>query len=191
VVGGPAKPARAAAGGALTKYLTKSVTQAAGLAEDASNRQREHARRLVAELRITPCSPRCAVWLLYGIQPRGVRMNTTPGECKGKAHKAEYLGIAGRRVLVSRKWSNKTLADHRAERTEFVRQLLDKAGVQPSYAADDGPFLWERTKPGDTDLPTRPTLLLQAISQRQRWQADYLAAQLKAGEPPSANCSAN
>jgi hypothetical protein len=39
VVGGPAKPARAAAGGALTKYLTKSVTQAAGLAEDASNRQ--------------------------------------------------------------------------------------------------------------------------------------------------------
>ena len=176
--------------GYLTKYLTKSVTQAAGLAEDASNRQREHARRLVAELRVTPCSPRCAVWLLYGIQPQGVRMNTTPGECKGKAHKAEYLGIAGRRVLVSRKWSNKTLADHRGERTEFVRQLLDKAGVQPSYAVDDGPFLWERTKPGDTDVPTRPALLLQAISQRQRWRADYLAAQLKAGEPPHDNRSA-
>jgi hypothetical protein len=176
--------------GYLTKYLTKSVTQAAGLAEDATNRQREHARRLVAELGVTPCSPRCAVWLLYGIQPRGARMNTTPGECKGKAHKAEYLGIGGRRVLVSRKWSNKSLSDHRAERTEFVRQLLDKAGVQPSYAVDDGPFLWERTKSGDTDVPTRPALLLQAISQRQRWKADYLAEQLKAGEPPSFNCSA-
>jgi len=130
------------------------------------------------------------VWLLYGIQPRGARMSTNPGECKGKAHKAEYLGIGGRRVLVSRKWSNKSLADHRAERAEFVRELLDKAGVQPSYAVDDGPFLWERTKTGDTDVATRPALLLQAISQRQRWKADYLAAQLKAGEPPHDRCSA-
>jgi hypothetical protein len=170
--------------GYLTKYLTKSVTQAAGLTEEATDRQRDHARRLAAELRVTPCSPRCPVWLLYGIQPKGVRMTTTPGACKGKAHKPEHLGIAGRRVLVSRKWSNKSLSDHRAERTAFVRQLLDRAGVKPSYPVDDGPFLWERTKPGDTDVPTRPALLLQAISQRQRWKADYLAAQLKAGELP-------
>jgi hypothetical protein len=176
--------------GYLTKYLTKSITQAAGLAEDATTRQREHARRLAAELRVTPCSPRCPVWLLYGVQPRGLRTTTTPGACKGKAHKPEHLGIAGRRVLVSRKWSNKSLSDHRAERTAFVRQLLDKAGVQPSYAVDDGPFLWERTKPGDSDVPTRPALLLQAISQRQRWRADYLAAQLKAGEPPHDHRSA-
>jgi hypothetical protein len=33
----------------------------------------------------------------------------TPGRCKGNAHKLKHLGIAGRRVLVSRKWSNKTL----------------------------------------------------------------------------------
>ena len=170
--------------GYLTKYLTKSVTQAAGLIQDASDRQREHARRLAAELRVTPCSARCAVWLLYGIQPKGVRMTTTPGACKGKAHKAEHLGIAGRRVLVSRKWSNKSLSDHRAERTAFVRQLLDRAGVKPSYAIDDGPFSWESTKPGDADVPTRPALLLRAISERQRWKADYLAAQMKAGELP-------
>jgi hypothetical protein len=49
------------------------------------------------------------VWLLYGIQPKGARRSLTPGRCKGKAHKPEHLGIAGRRVLVSRKWSNKTL----------------------------------------------------------------------------------
>jgi hypothetical protein len=176
--------------GYLTKYLTKSITQAAGLDENATVRQREHARRLAAELRVTPCSPRCAVWLLYGIQPKGARLSTIPGGCKGKAHRAEHLGIAGRRVLVSRKWSNKSLADHRAERAEFVRQLLDKAGVQPAYAVDDGPFLWEPTKPGDTDVPTPPALLLQAISQRQRWRADYLAAQLKAGEPDKAHRSA-
>ena len=176
--------------GYLTKYLTKSITQAAGLTEDATDRQREHARRLAAQLRVTPCSPRCGVWLLYGVQPKGVRMGTTPGVCKGKTHKPEHLGIGGRRVLVSRKWSNKSLADHRAERSEFVRQLLDKAGVKPSHAVEDGPFLWETTKAGDSDVPTRPVLLLQAISQRQRWRAEYLAAQLKAGEPPHDTCSA-
>ncbi|HTK66808.1 MAG TPA: replication initiator [Pseudonocardia sp.] len=170
--------------GYLTKYLTKSVHQAAGLADDATNRQREHARRLVAQLRITPCSPRCPVWLLYGVQPKSVRMTTEPGACKAKAHRPEYLGMGGRRVLVSRKWSNKTLDDHRAERTAFVRQLLTDAGIQPAHAVEDGPFMWERTKAGDSDVPTRPTLLMAAINQRQRWRAEYLAAQMKAGELP-------
>jgi hypothetical protein len=138
----------------------------------------------------TPCSAQCPIWLLYGVQPKKVRHTAVPGQCKGKAHRPEHLGIGGRRVLVSRKWSNKSLADHRAERTAFVRQLLDKAGIQPSYAVEDGPFLWEPTRPGDTDVPTRPALLLQAISQRQRWNAEYLAAQLKAGEAPRDTCSA-
>ncbi len=170
--------------GYLTKYLTKSVSQAAGLTGDVTERQREHRRRLLAELERTPCSPHCPIWLLYGVQPRKVRHTTTPGVCKGKAHRPEHLGIAGRRVLVSRKWSSKTLDDHHAERTAFVRQLLAKAGVRPGYAVDDGPFAWEKTRPGDPDVPSRPALLLHAISQRQRWKADYLAAQLAAGEPP-------
>jgi hypothetical protein len=95
--------------GYLTKYLTKSISQAAGLTEHATHAQREHAQRLHAELQTTPCSPRCPIWLLYGIQPKGARHSMTPGHCKGKAHQLEHLGIAGRRVLVSRKWSNKTL----------------------------------------------------------------------------------
>ena len=95
--------------GYLTKYLTKSIDQAAGLGDHATDAQRDHAGRLHAALQITPCSPRCPVWLLYGVQPKGARHSTIPGRCKGKAHKAEHLGVAGRRVLVSRKWSNKTL----------------------------------------------------------------------------------
>jgi hypothetical protein len=93
--------------GYLTKYLTKSIGQAAGLGEHATDAQRDHARQLHAELQLTPCSPRCAVWLLYGIQPHGARHSMTPGRCKGNGHKPEHLGIAGRRVLVSRKWSTK------------------------------------------------------------------------------------
>ncbi len=53
-------------------YLAKSVGQAAGRGEHATDPQRDHARRLHAELQVTPCSPRCPVWLLYGIQPKGV-----------------------------------------------------------------------------------------------------------------------
>ena len=95
--------------GYLTKYLAKSIGQAAGLGEHSTDAYRDHAQRLHAELQVTPCSPRCPVWLLYGIQPQGVRHSMAPGRCKGKAHQPEHLGIAGRRVLVSRKWSNKSL----------------------------------------------------------------------------------
>jgi hypothetical protein len=163
-------------------YLTKSISQAAGL---ATHTQQDHVRRLHGELQVTPCSPRCPVWLLYGIQPKGARHSMTPGHCKGKAHKPEHLGIAGRRVLVSRKWSNKTLDDHRAERGAFVRQLLEQTGIQPTHGPDDGPYRWERTAPADPDVPPRPVLLLQAVAERQRWKAEYTAAQLAAsGSPP-------
>jgi hypothetical protein len=175
--------------GYLTKYLMKSVGQAAGLDEHATDAQRHHAHRLHAELSITPCSPRCAVWLLYGIQPHGARHSMTPGHCKGKAHKPEHLGIAGRRVLVSRKWSNKTLDDHRAERGEFVRQLLEQAGIQPAHGPEDGSYVWERPGPADPDVPPRPVLLLRAVAERQRWKAEYIAAQLAVGEPLG-HCSA-
>jgi hypothetical protein len=111
--------------------------------------------------------------------------------CKGKAHQLDHLGIAGRRVLVSRKWSNKTLDDHRAERGEFVRQLLKRAGIQPAHGPEDGPYRWERTAPTDPDIPPRPVLLLHAIAERLRWQADYTAAQLATNGPPgSTNHSA-
>jgi hypothetical protein len=176
--------------GYLTKYLTKSVGQAAGLDDHATDAQRDHARRLHAELQVTPCSPRCPVWLLYSIQPKGARHSMTPGHCKAKAHQPEHLGIAGRRVLVSRKWSNKSLDDHRAERGAFVRQLLEQAGIQPAHGPQDGPYRWERTAPTDSDVPPRPVLLLHAIAERQRWKAEYAAAQLAASGSPPGNCSA-
>jgi hypothetical protein len=114
----------------------------------------------------------------------------TPGRCKGKAHQPEHLGIAGRRILVSRKWSNKSLDDHRADRAEFVRQLLHTAGIQPSHGVQDGPYRWERTGSADLDVPPRPVLLLYAVAERQRWKAEYIAAQLAAGQPPPNNRSA-
>jgi hypothetical protein len=175
--------------GYLTKYLSKSIGQAAGLGERATEVQRDHVHRLHTELRVTPCSPRCPVWLLYGVQPKAARYSMAPGRCKGKAHQPQHLGIAGRRVLVSRKWSNKTLDDHRAERGEFVRQLLEAAGIQSTHGPQDGPYQWERPAPTDPDIPPRPVLLLRAVAERQRWKAEYTAAQLATSDPPSGNPS--
>ena len=99
--------------GYLTKYLTKHVADCHTATTDAQVR---HTDRLADALRYEPCSPTCANWLRYGIQPKNPKPNQRPGACKGQAHRREYLGYAGRRVLVSRKWSGKTLADHRADR---------------------------------------------------------------------------
>ncbi len=45
--------------------------------------------------------------------------------------------------------TSRTLDDHRAERGEFVRQLLDAAGIQPAHGPQDGPYQWERPAPTD------------------------------------------
>ena len=40
----------------------------------------------------------------------------------------ENLGLGGRRVLVSRQWSGKTLSEHRADRATVVREALTSPG---------------------------------------------------------------
>ena len=118
--------------GYLTKYLTKHVGDCHQADTDA---QSVHAERLAEALRFQPCSPRCANWLRYGIQPKGARPGLVPGCCKGKAHDADHLGYGGRRVLVSRKWSGKTLADHRADRKEWLLSALGVPATDPARYA--------------------------------------------------------
>ena len=147
--------------GYLTKYLTKHVGDCHDLATDA---QRAHADRLAAALRYEPCSPTCANWLRYGIQPKNAKPNMRPGACKGKAHRRECLGYAGRRVLVSRKWSGKTLADHRADRKNWLTETLGLPATDPAR------YAWEPVAPSDRDhLPTTQRLL-HVVADRIRWQ---------------------
>ena len=84
--------------GYLTKYLTKQIGHCH---RAATGPESDHAARLAEALRYQPCSPRCANWLRYGIQPKNARPGLAPGCCKGKAHDADHLGYAGRRVLCS------------------------------------------------------------------------------------------
>ena len=65
--------------GYLTKYLTKHV---AYCHQATSDTQGAHIDRLAEALRCEPCSPRCANWLRYGIQPTNVRPGLIPGACR-------------------------------------------------------------------------------------------------------------
>jgi hypothetical protein len=172
--------------GYLTKYLTKSTGE---VVEASSDRQAAHHDRLHAELAVTPCSPTCAVWLLYGINPKGSNSKTVPGHCKGKAHRRTTLGLPGRRVLVSRKWSGKTLADHRADRKAFVTQALAAVGIVKPVT-DTSRLIWRKVDPSDQNAPPREHLLMHAIAERTRWRAEYDTALLAASGPPGLNVSA-
>ncbi|MFE5288126.1 replication initiator [Nocardia sp. NPDC056611] len=168
----------------VTKYLTKSIGE---VLDTDSARVRAHYDRLHHELTLTPCSEKCPVWLRYGIVPRGVSDKTVPGHCKGKAHRRDTLGLPGRRVLVSRRWTGKTLPDHRADRAEFVRQLLARVGI---LKPDTSRHRMRPVQPGDPDRPLREHLIMAVIAKRTAWRAEYLKAQLAAAPPDGPDTSA-
>ena len=122
----------------LTKYLTKDIADTYGDPEEFTRAQLRHMRKLHEQVQILPCSPRCWNWLLYGVQPLDAQEGMVPGQCPFKAHDWENLGCGGRRVLVSRKWTGKTLKDHKADRAEVVRQVLEAAGVEVPETKPDG-----------------------------------------------------
>jgi hypothetical protein len=162
--------------GYVTKYLTKHV---ADCHQAQTESQERHADRLADALRYEPCSPTCANWLRYGIQPKNPKAGMRPGRCRGKAHRREYLGYAGRRVLVSRKWSGKTLADHRADRKNWLTETL---GLE---ATDPAQYSWEPVAPGDQDHMPTGRRLLHVVADRIRWQqALDQARRLAQGQPP-------
>jgi len=162
--------------GYLTKYLTKHV---ADCHQAHNGAQHDHAERLIQALRYEPCSPRCANWLRYGIQPKNPRPGLRPGYCRGKAHRREHLGYAGRRVLVSRKWSGKTLADHRADRKAW---LLETLGIPDP---DPARYTWEPVTPGDPDHMPPAQRMLHVVADRQRWHAALTEARRRANAPPN------
>ena len=112
----------------------------------------------------------------YGIQPKNARPGLVPGWCKGKAHDADHLSYAGRRILVSRKWSGKTLADHRADRKDWLLRTL---GVP---ATDPARYAWEPVAPGNPDHLDHARRMLHAVADRARWQAALTEAQMPSPE---------
>jgi hypothetical protein len=158
----------------LTKYLTKHV---ADCHQADTDNQQAHMDRLAEALRFEPCSPRCANWLRYGIQPENARPGLVPGGCRGKAHRPEHVGYAGRRVLTSRKWSGKTLKDHRGDRKTW---LIHTLGLEPP---DPARYTWHVVTPSDRDYLPPDKRLLHVVADRARWKAALTEARRKAQEP--------
>jgi hypothetical protein len=176
----------------LTKYLTKAIGETyADVTDQAYER---HVDRMHAELRWLPCCPRCANWLRYGVQPDHASPALIPGQCRQKVHDRDNLGL-GRRVLTSRLWSGKTVAHHKADRAEVVRQTLLSAGMDDLdldrlstsvTLADGSPrFVWTDVRP---DHDTYVKIILNSISERQRWRSQYEQAKTAATATDDAAC---
>jgi len=159
----------------VTKYVTKDLTEHA---TPRSDPQRAHFDRLHEALSTLPCSPTCANWLLYGVQPDKAKPGLVAGRCSGKVHQRGTLGYTGRRVLLSRQWSGKTLADHRADNASWVRSILSGAPADDELPAtsDNRRWAFERASPADPDVPPVAFRLMRAISERQRWHSQLLIA---------------
>jgi hypothetical protein len=180
----------------LTKYLTKSISDTYGADDELHPDQARHMEKLHREVRGLPCSPRCWNWLRYGVQPEDAGPGMVPFRCPARAHDAENLGCGGRRVLVSRKWTGKTLKDHKADRSAVVRQVLEAAGVEVTdtdrLAADtlrpDGMprFHWTIWDPLDASVPVYRQVLTKAIAERIRWKTQYESAKQRASPTGSA-----
>jgi len=95
-----------------------------------------------------PCP--AEVRLRYGVTPEDAGPGLVPGMCASPAHDRENLGLGGRRVPVSRRWSGKTLTEHPAGRREVVAQVLAAAGIE---APDADRLAGDRTLPdGDASI---------------------------------------
>lgn len=164
----------------LCKYLTKSVAETYTNQTDPDPAYEAHIDRLHAEVQWLPCSETCANWLRFGVNPKDPEPGMQPGRCPSKAHDRECLGLGGRRVLVSRHWTGKTLEQHKADRGAVVRAVLEEAGIEPPevrrLAADvlhhDGQprFIWEDIPAAERDYHTAIAAL---ITQRQAWRSQY------------------
>ncbi|MEE6257973.1 replication initiator [Plantactinospora sonchi] len=179
------------------RYITKYITKATGDCHKiATDRQQRHLDRLWQQLQLTPCTDRCANWLLYGVQPKNAHAKLKPGRCKGKVHQRETLGIGGRRILISRDWSGKTLADHKHDARAWVKALLgvttDSAGAPDGQG--DNPervhHAWELARPDDPDVGPMSHRLMRAISERARWRTELLAAKDRAAQGATPDLSA-
>ncbi|NDL58878.1 replication initiator [Phytoactinopolyspora mesophila] len=185
--------------GYLTKYLTKNIADDLNDDGEVSAARQAHIDRIADEVRWLPCAPTCAHWLRFGVQPKNTRPGQVPGLCRSKAHDRDHLGLGGRRVLVSRKWTGKTLTEHKADRAAIVRTVLEDAGIDmddhgefsaTATRADGLPrYVWSPVRPGEADAPSYLRLIAHAINRRQAWREQYEQAKQRAG-PPDPNLSA-
>jgi hypothetical protein len=130
------------------------------------------------------------------VQPDNAKPDLTPGRCRGKVHQRATLGYTGRRVLVSRNWSGKTLIDHRLDGRDWFRAvtagLLDDQAdtVTNDPPAEKGRYRYMVARRRDRDVDGLAERILRSIAARERARAALRAAHA-ATEPPDVATSAS
>jgi hypothetical protein len=87
-------------------------------------------------------------------------------------------------VLVSRKWSGKTLADHRGDRKAWLMQMLGLPATDPAH------YRWEPVQPADEDYLPPARRLLHAVADRLHWEQALTEARRRARDALDAELSA-
>jgi len=87
-------------------------------------------------------------------------------------------------VLVSRKWSGKTLADHRGDRKAWLTEMLGLPATDPAA------YRWEQVQPGDDDYMPPGRRLLHSVADRLHWQNALTEARRRARDAPDVEVSA-
>ena len=87
-------------------------------------------------------------------------------------------------MLCSRKWSGKTLADHRADRKEWLLRTLGVSATDPAR------YAWELVTPSDQDHMDHARRMLHVVADRFRWQTALAEARRRAAMPPDGDLPA-
>ena len=87
-------------------------------------------------------------------------------------------------MLCSRKWSGKTLADHRADRKEWLLRTLGVSATDPAL------YAWELVAPSDQDHMDHARRMLHVVADRLRWQNALEEARRRAAMPPDGDLPA-
>jgi hypothetical protein len=86
--------------------------------------------------------------------------------------------------LVSRKWSGKTLADHRGDRQAWLTGMLGLPAADPTR------YRWEQVQPQDEDYLPASKQLLRSVGDRLRWESALAEARRRARDALAAEVSA-
>ena len=138
-------------------------------------------------MRTTPCSPQCANWLLYCIQPKNAH-----GKLQPAAARHAYTNAPRWDSAVDASWSLGNGPARHSPTTEpttnaWVRQLLaltvdlDQADDDQAVNESASRYAWELARPDDPDVSPLGHRLLWAVSERIQFRGRLDEGRRRAG----------
>ena len=119
-----------------------------------------------------------------GSSPRTPGPAWSPARVRAKRTATTTSATPGGGVLVSRKWSGKTLADHRGDRRAWLTEMLGLPATDPTR------YRWEQVEPDDEDYLPSGRRLLRSVADRLQWENALAEARRRAQEALAAEVPA-